>query len=220
MGMQCMENEGTLNELDEYAARVLRAEHRYYQEVTVKKVHGTCPYGHRVGDIFKVTAMNSAGICGSLLQGIFSPLAALHYGGNILWQKNAGTYSGRCLENGIVEVEVNRVEQKEPVLLKTPAVFKEMTGKGYSALDAYRVFVEVRDIAVNCIWGHKIGDVFEVDPFNVGGTCCFLFAQLYPYIHVLLSGATPGWATEEHAMSGECPDTYDRLSYRLFLEKR
>jgi hypothetical protein len=25
---------------------------------------------------------------------------------------------------------------------------------------------------------------------------------------------------EEHAMSGECPDTHDRLCCRLFLEKR
>ena len=78
----------------------------------------------------------------------------------------------------------------------------------------------MRDIAVRCIWGHKIGDVFEVDPFNVGGACCLLYTQLYPYLHVLLSGATPGWATEEHAVSGECPDTYDRLAYKLFLVKR
>ena len=30
-----MENENALNEMEEYTARVLRAEHRYYQEVTV-----------------------------------------------------------------------------------------------------------------------------------------------------------------------------------------
>ena len=215
-----MESENPVNELEEYASKVIKAENRYYQQVTIKRVRGTCPYGHREGDIFRVTAMNGDGICGSLLQGIFSPLAALHYGGNILWQKNAGTYSGCCLENGIVEAEVKRIEQKEPVLLKTPYAFKDMTGKGYPALDSYRVFVEVRDIAVACLWGHKIGDVFEVDPFNMGGACSFLYTQLYPYIHVLLSGTTPGWATEEHAMSGECPDTYDRLCYKLFLEKR
>ncbi|MCX5902035.1 MAG: TIGR04076 family protein [Proteobacteria bacterium] len=191
-----MEPENPVNAVSEYADRVIKAENRYYQEVTIRRVRGSCPYGHREGDTFRVTAMNGDGICGSLLQGIFSPLAALHYGGNILWQK------------------------KEPVLLKTPALFKKMTGKGYPALDSYRVFVEVRDIAVACLWGHKIGDVFEVDPFNMGGACCFLYTQLYPYIHVLLSGTTPGWATEAHAMSGECPDTYDRLSYRLFLEKR
>jgi uncharacterized repeat protein (TIGR04076 family) len=215
-----MEQENRPNEADEFADRVLKAEHRYYQQVTIRKVHGNCPYGHREGDAFRVTAMNSDGICGSLLQGIFSPVAGLHYGGNILWEKTAGTYTGRCLENGRVEAGIQRVEQKEPVLLKTPAAFKDMTGKGYPVLDAYRVLVEVRDIAVACIWGHKIGDVFEVDPFNVGGACCFFYAQLYPYIHVLLSGATPGWAMEEHAVSGECPDTYDRLSYRLFLQKR
>jgi len=215
-----MEPEKPVDEFEEYAATVIKAENRYYQEVTISKVHGTCPYGHREGDIFRVTAMNGDGICGSLLQGIFSPLAALHYGGNIIWREKAGTYSGCCLEGGIVEAEVKRIEQKEPVLLKTPYASKDMTGKGYPALDRYRVFVEVRDITVNCLWGHKVGDVFEVDPFNMGGACCFLYTQLYPYIHVLLSGTTPGWATEEHAMSGECPDTYDRLCYRLFLETR
>ena len=95
-----------------------------------------------------------------------------------------------------------------------------MTGKGYPTLDRYRVFVEVRDIAVNCYWGHRVGDVLEIDPFNVGGACCFLYAQLYPYMHVLLSGASPPWAWEEQTVLGECPDTYDRLAYRLFIKER
>ncbi len=207
-------------DIDEYAARILRMENRYYQEVTVTSVNGDCPYGHRVGDTFNVTAMNSDGICGSLLQGISSPLISLHYGGNILWEKNSGTFPGRCLEGGRVEVAVKRVEQKEPVLLKTPFTVKNMQGKGYPLLDQYRFMVEVRDIVVNCAWGHKIGDVFEVDPFNMGGACCLLYSQLYHYMHVLLSGATPGWATEEHVVNGECPDTYDRLCYSLKLVKR
>jgi uncharacterized repeat protein (TIGR04076 family) len=215
-----MEEKDTSQDLTEYTERVLKLEHRYYQEVTVTAVNGKCPYGHRVGDIFKVTAMNSDGICGSLLQGIFSPIVSLHYGGSLLWEKQPGTFFGRCLEGSTVEVAVKRVEQKEPVLLQTPITLKDMRGKGFPLLDQYRLMVEVRDIVVRCTWGHKIGDVFEVDPFNVGGACCFLYTQLYPYLQVLLSGATPGWATEEHEINGECPDTYDRLCYRLFLQKR
>lgn len=204
-----MEENETIQDVNEYTERVLKLEHRYYQEVTVTTVSGLCPYGLNAGDKFRVTAMNSDGICGSLLQGIFSPLVSLHYGGSLVWEKQPGTFYGRCLESGKVEVEVKRVEQKEPVLLQTPFTLKDMHGKGFPFLDQYRLLVEVRDIAVRCIWGHKIGDVFEVDPFNVGGACCLLYAQLYPYIHVLLSGATPGWATEEHAVSGECPDHSD-----------
>ena len=87
-------------------------------------------------------------------------------------------------------------------------------------LDKYKLMVEVRDIAVNCYWGHEIGDVFEVDPFNVNGTCSILYGAMYPYIHVLLSGAAPPWAYDEHTVNGECPDTYDRLSYGLTLKER
>jgi uncharacterized repeat protein (TIGR04076 family) len=215
-----MDEKDTTQDFSEYTEQVLKLEHRYYQKVTVTKVNGTCPYGLRVGDSFKITAMNSAGICGSLLQGIISPIVSLHYGGSILWEKNSDSFTGRCLEDGKVEVAVKRVKQKEPVMLQTQFSFKDMRGKGFPLLDKYRLFVEVRDIAVRCIWGHKIGDMFEVDPFNVGGACCLLYTQLYPYLHVLLSGATPGWATEEHAVSGEYPDTYDRLAYKLFLVKR
>ena len=186
-----MEEKDTSQDLTEYTERVLKLEHRYYQEVTVTAVNGKCPYGHRVGDIFKVTAMNSDGICGSLLQGIFSPIVSLHYGGSLLWEKQPGTFFGRCLEGGTVEVAVKRVEQKEPVLLQTPLTLKDMRGKGFPLLDQYRLMVEVRDIVVRCTWGHKIGDVFEVDPFNVGGACCFLYTQLYPYLQVLFIRRNP-----------------------------
>jgi uncharacterized repeat protein (TIGR04076 family) len=215
-----MQDEQTSNELNEYAANVLKAENRYYQEVTITSVTGDCPYGHKVGEKFKVTAMNSDGICGSLLKAIFSPIITLHYGGSILWEKSPDVFKGSCPEMGKVQVEIRRVTQEEPTLLKIPFQSKDMIGKGFPSLDKYRVMVEVRDIAVNCYWGHKIGDKFEVDPFNVGGACCFLYTQLYPYIHVLLSGATPPWAMDEHTVVGECPDTYDRLCYRLFLEER
>jgi len=215
-----MTTEDHSNELSEAARSVLEKENRYYQEVTVTHVNGECPYGHKEGDQFKVTTMNSDGMCGSLLKSLFFPLTILHYGGRILWEENAELSSGYCPEKGTVRVAIKRVNRQEKTLLKTPCEMKDMTGKGYPALDKYRTFVEVRDIAVNCYWGHKIGDVFEVDPFNVGGACCFLYAQLYPYIHVLLSGSAPPWAWDERTVMGECPDTYDRLAYRLFLKER
>jgi uncharacterized repeat protein (TIGR04076 family) len=215
-----MDMQDPFSGLSEAEISVLQAENRYYQEVTITEVAGECPYGHKKGDQFKITTMNSDGICGSLLKSLFFQITTLHYGGSVLWEGNQNISKGWCPEGGKVQAAIKRVERQEKTLFKTPYEMKDMTGKGYSALDKYRIFIEVRDIAINCYWGHKIGDIFEVDPFNVGGACCFLYAQLYPYIHVLLSGSAPPWAWDEHTVMGECPDTYDRLAYRLFLKER
>ena len=215
-----MVDEKPSNELEDAAAAVLRAENRYYQEITITGVEGECPYGHKVGDQFKVTAMNSDNICGSLLHVLLGRIVTLHYGGSLLWETNQNGFEGACPEAGKVQAAVRREEQKEPTLLKVPFTFKDMTGKGYPALDQYKLIVDVRDIAVNCYWGHKVGDTFEVDPFNVGGACSFLYGQMYPYIHVLLSGAAPPWAFDEHTVVGECPDSYDRLCFGLTLKER
>jgi uncharacterized repeat protein (TIGR04076 family) len=204
-----------------FTEKVLKAENRYYQEVTVTKVDGACPYGHKVGDQFKVTAMNPGGLCGSLLKSIMDSVVTLHYGGQVAWGDDPDKVGPRvCPENGKVEVELKRVERTDEGLLKTPAPFIDMTGKGYPNLDRHRIFVNVVDIANDCYWGHKEGDRFEVDPFNVGGACSLLYQQMYPYIHVLLSGTTPPWTFEENTIGGECPDVYDRLCFRLSLEKR
>ncbi|MCP4714467.1 MAG: TIGR04076 family protein, partial [Deltaproteobacteria bacterium] len=183
-----MEEKDEINTPEEFAAQVLRGENRYYQEVTITKVQGACPYGHREGDTFQVTAMNSDGLCGSLLKAILPPVITQHYGGDILWGDLPGTFKGSCPEAGKVAVAVRRVERDCSQLLKTEAPFTDMTGKGYPLLDRYRLMVEVLDIAHDCYWGHRVGDRFEVDPFNVGGACCLLYGQFYPYLHVLLSG--------------------------------
>ncbi|MEI6128087.1 MAG: TIGR04076 family protein [Pseudomonadota bacterium] len=208
------------NAAQAYIAQVLQKENRYCQEVTITRVNGICPYGHRKGEVFHVTAMNSGGICGSLLTSIFPSIITLHYGGSLLWEKNPYSFTKCCPENGTVQVAVNRRLNQDALLIKTPLHFKDMTGRGFTALDRNRIFIEVRDVVGSCYWGHKAGDRIEVDPFNVGGSCCFLYAQLYPYLHVLLSGATPPWAMEEHSISGECPDVYNRLCFRLALEKK
>ena len=123
-------------------------------------------------------------------------------------------------EKGMVAVSVKRFEQIKPRRLKTRPPFKDMTGKGFPSLDRYRIMVEVLDIARRCYWSHRAGDRFEVDPFNVGGACGFLYSQLYPFIPTLLSGATPAWAGQEHSVTAVCPDTYDQLAFRLYREER
>jgi len=201
-------------------AKILKGENRYYQEVTITTVEGECPYGHKEGEIFKVTALNSDGLCGSLFKAIHAPIVTLHYGGSLLWEKDPDCFRGVCPEREKVRVEVRRLEQKKPVRLKTKPPFKNMTGKEFPALDKYRVMVEVLDIAHRCYWGHRVGDRFEVDPFNVGGACGFLYGQLYHFISTLLTGATPAWASQEHTVTAVCPDTYDQLSFRMVLEER
>ncbi len=53
--------------LSESELSVIEGANRYYQEVTITSVTGECPYGHKEGDQFKITSMNSDGICGALL---------------------------------------------------------------------------------------------------------------------------------------------------------
>ena len=65
-----MITEDNSKELSEAELSVLEKENRYYQEVTVTEVTGERPYGHKEGDQFKITTMNSDGICGSLLKSI------------------------------------------------------------------------------------------------------------------------------------------------------
>ena len=90
--------------LDEAARSVLEQENRYYQEVTITDVSGECPYGHKKGDQFKITTMNSDGMCGSLLKSLFTPLTILHYGGKILWEEKEELSTGYCPEKGKVRV--------------------------------------------------------------------------------------------------------------------
>ena len=207
-------------DLSEWVANILKAENRYCQEVVVTSVNGACPYGHRAGDTFTLSGLHAGGLCGSLLTAIMPSVVTLHYGGSVLWEPQPGAFTGRCPEGGRVEVAVKRVDNPEPALYKKVCQPRPMIGKGYAGLDAYRITVEVIDIAGNCFFGHSVGATFEIDPFNVNGLCCLLYNQLYPYMHVLLSGATPAWATIEHSISGECPDIFNRLSFRMWIEKR
>lgn len=207
-------------ESKDIVAAILKGENRYCQEVTITGVNGECPFGHRPGETFRVTAMNSDGLCGSLFKAVHASLVTLHYGGSLLWEEDPDCFTAVCPGPARVEVQSKRVEQERPVRIKTRPQPKDMTGKGFAGLDSHRVFVEVLDIAQRCYWGHRVGDTFEVDPFNVGKACGFLYSQLYPFISVLLAGATPAWASQEHSVTAVCPDTYDQLAFRLYLEKR
>jgi uncharacterized repeat protein (TIGR04076 family) len=75
-----MTTQDTSNEISESELSVIQGANRYYQEVTITSIAGECPYGHREGDQFKITSMNSDGICGALLKSIFFQIVTLHHG--------------------------------------------------------------------------------------------------------------------------------------------
>ncbi|MBW2553429.1 MAG: TIGR04076 family protein [Deltaproteobacteria bacterium] len=214
------ENAGQSN-IDDGLAEVIRAINQYHQEVTITAVAGDCPYGHRKEERFIVTTMNSDGLCGSLYQAIHPFIAALEYGGGAIWGKSEGRIRASCPEGGKVQVEINRKENENPMKrLKTPDKFKDMTGKGFSRLDEYKVVMEVIGIEKNCMWGHKVGDKHEIDPFNVGGICGYLFWEIYSFVNLLYTGGGMPWEGDNDIIHGTCPDPYDLLSYRLIREKR
>ena len=130
-----MNEEKEWNETENIVAKILRGENRYYQEVTITRVEGECPYGHKKGEKYRVSALNSDGLCGSLFKAVHTSITTLHYGGSLLWEKAPDTFTGFCPEMGRVQVEGKRFEQKKPTLLKTKPPFKDMTGKGFPALD-------------------------------------------------------------------------------------
>ena len=96
-----------------------------------------------------------------------------------------------------------------------------MVGKGFPAIDKYRAFVEIMDVDKVCTWGHGAGQKLEIDPFNCGDVCGFLYDKVYPYLNILLAGVTLPWMSEDdRVMYQICPDSYNQTSYRLYLEDR
>ncbi|KPJ55559.1 MAG: hypothetical protein AMJ42_06630 [Deltaproteobacteria bacterium DG_8] len=208
------------NEADDFIAHIIKTVNRYYQEVTITKVTGDCPYGHQKGENYKVTSVNHDGLCGSLYHAIHAPIVTLHYGGGIIWERDESIFKGLCPEMGKVQVEVKRFEKKDFTPLKTRTDTRNMTGKGFTSLDKYRVFVEILSIANKCMWGHKEGERYEVDPFNIGKICGFLYWEAYHFINLLFAGGSLPWEAEKNIVHGVCPDSFNQVSFRLIREER
>jgi uncharacterized repeat protein (TIGR04076 family) len=205
---------------NDFVKKFIEAENRYYQKVTIVKVRGECPYGHKQGEIYRVTNCNNDGLCGSLYKAMHSSIITLHYGGGLPWESNPDTYLSLCPEAGKVQVEVKRMKKKDFTFLKTKTQTINMTGKGFPGLDKYRVFIEIIDVAKECAWGHKAGQMFEVDPFNVGGVCGYLYSKAYDFINLYFAGGNLPWEMEENTIYSICPDSYNQTSFRLFRKER
>jgi uncharacterized repeat protein (TIGR04076 family) len=200
-------------------AKRIKEGSRYYQEATINRVSGQCPYGHREGETYKITNVNAGGLCGALYNSIRDSVLTTHYGACVPWEKSAGAFKGVCPEMK-VEVDVRRMEKEDLKLLRSEYEARDMTGKGFPALDKYRMFVEILHIGRACTWGHRPGQRFELDPFNVGGVCAMLYCQAYHTMNILFSEKNLPWNAEEHIAHLVCPDTYNETAFRLVREKR
>jgi uncharacterized repeat protein (TIGR04076 family) len=200
-------------------ADVIQGINRYYSEVTITKVSGECPYGHKEGEQYRTTAMNHAGICGSLWRIIQPSILALQYEGGPVWEE-PGFFKGLCPEMGRVQVEVKHKKKEDSKTLRTEARVRDMTGKGYPALDKYKVFVEILGVERHCMWAHREGQKFEIDPFNIGKVCGSLYWHAHHYLEVLFGGGSFPWEAEPHIIHGACPDIYNQAIFRLIREER
>ncbi len=208
-------------DLQALTKKVMDVENRYYQQVTITRLKGDCPYDHAEGDTFQVTNINHDCMCGGLYKAIHPSISTLHYGGSVPWEGSPDSFRGICPEMK-VEVKGQRIETGDlSTVFKTRTDMKTMTGKGFHAVDQYRAFVEVRDIQGFCGWGHKQGDLLEIDPFNAGQVCGMLYAKLYEYLNLYFSGAEFPWEEDNsHILHSSCPDPYNMVSFRLIMKNR
>jgi uncharacterized repeat protein (TIGR04076 family) len=205
---------------DDFVRKITEAENRYCQEITITNVQGECPYGHVKGDVFRVTNCNSDGLCGALYKAIHSQIITLHYGGSLPWEKTPDGFRGLCPEMGKVSVSVKRIEKGDFTFFKTLPPPKDMTKKGFPGIDKYRLTIEIIGLENECAWGHSPGKRYEVDPFNTGGVCGYLYSRVYDFINLYNSGANLPWEFEENTIMSVCPDSYNLISFRLIRELR
>jgi len=201
-------------------ADVIKDINRYYSEVTITKVHGACPYGHKEGEVYKTTGMNHAGICGGLWHQIQPSIIALQYEGGPVWEEKPGFFRGLCPEMGKVQVAVQRKRKDDTKTLRTEAKMRDMTGKGYPALDNYKVTLEILGVERHCMWAHREGQRFEIDPFNIGNVCGALYWQAYHFMEVLFGGGSFPWEVDGNIIHGACPDMYNQTIFRLIRQER
>jgi uncharacterized repeat protein (TIGR04076 family) len=205
---------------EEFKEEVLAGINICYEEVTIKKVNGECPYGHRQGDTHRVTAMNTDGLCGSLYHTLYPAVMSLQYHGNAPWENDKNRFQALCPEMGKVQVDVRRFAKDDSKLFRTKTKIKDMTGRGYANLDKYRVFIEILGVENHCAWAQRPGQRFEIDHFNIGKLCGCLYWGAYHFMEILYSEGRVPWEFEDHIIHGVCPDIFNQCSFRLIREKR
>lgn len=82
---------------------------------TVKEIRGegSCPFGHRVGDVFEFTEHTPPGLCHFAYESIHSAVAVTLYGGRYPWAKEGQPTTWGCPDpERTVVFELKRVERE------------------------------------------------------------------------------------------------------------
>lgn len=80
----------------------------------------------------------------------------------------------------------------------------------------HKIMATIKDVKVDCGWGHKVGDSFEVSGHNTGNMCGFFYHDIFPYITMLqFGGGFPEEWGGGDAVELECMDRYNVVKVEL-----
>jgi uncharacterized repeat protein (TIGR04076 family) len=70
----------------------------------------------------------------------------------------------------------------------------------------------------SCHANHKLGQKFELNCYDSGGLCGFLYHDIFPYLSVMkFGGKYPWW--DKDTIEVECPDRYNIVSLKVERKK-
>jgi uncharacterized repeat protein (TIGR04076 family) len=76
---------------------------------------------------------------------------------------------------------------------------------------------EVIGLKGQCNAGHKVGDRFNVNCYDTGGMCGFLYNATFPTLNVMQFEGSYPWGADEAVLN--CPDTHNLLTVKIWRVK-
>lgn len=72
--------------------------YKYKVIATIKEIRGegSCPYGHKVGDVFEFGSYTPAGLCHFAYESLHSAVAVTLYGGKFPWAREGQPTTWGC----------------------------------------------------------------------------------------------------------------------------
>ena len=87
-------------------------------------------------------------------------------------------------------------------------------------INGIRFFLEIFSIEHHSMYGHESGQRVEIDLFNMGECCGFLYWGTYHALQLYTSGGSHPWEPDKNICHGICPDLYNQVRYLLIREER
>jgi uncharacterized repeat protein (TIGR04076 family) len=84
----------------------------------------------------------------------------------------------------------------------------------------FKVIGTIKATRGKCMYGHKVGDVLELDAHDASNLCGFFFHDLFPYILMLQFGGKfpDSWGGD--VLEFDCMDKANAVTIELRREKR